>query len=226
MSTRSRPIAPADISGRPRESSSALHGVCAVLRAIDRRDVDDLIARRQHRSLVRDDEQGGAVLAADAQELVEHFVGGAGIKAGARLVRKDQRRVVGQRTCDRDPLLLASGELVRLVRQPRAETQAREDLGSSPALLGLRARAGEHHGEHHVLESGEGREQGERLGDVADVLRPEAGPTPRPRSAVYRMAMGLIGTPIPPRSSSGPRTKRNSYAWSLASSSRLRISMM
>src|SRR3989441_664746 len=50
--------------------------------------------------------------------------------------------------------------------------------------------------------------------------------TPRARSRCYRMAIGLIGTPIPPRSSNGPRTKRNSYAWSLSSSSRLRISMM
>ena len=50
--------------------------------------------------------------------------------------------------------------------------------------------------------------------------------TPRPRPRRYRMAMGLTGTPTPPRNSSGPSTNRNSYARSLASSSRLRISMM
>jgi len=43
-----------------------------------------------------------------------------------------------------------------------------------------------------------------------------------PRSRCYRMAMGLTGTPIPPRNNSGPRTKRNSYHPVLASSSRLR----
>ncbi len=48
------------------------------------------------------------------------------------------------------------------------------------------------------------------------------------RSALthYRIAMGLTGTPIPPCNRSGPTTKRNSYARSLANSSRLRISMM
>src|SRR6266498_783454 len=38
-----------------------------------------------------------------------------------------------------------------------------------------------------------------------------ASPTPlQPPGMSYRIAMGLIGTPIPPLKSRGPRTKRNS----------------
>ena len=61
--------------------------------------------------------------------------------------------------------------------------------------------------------------------DLRRVARVRCART-HPTIAGYRRAMGLIGTPIPPFSSSGPRTKKNSYARSLARSSRLRISMM
>src|SRR5262249_6914745 len=125
-------------------------------------------------SFVRDHEQGGAALAACAQELVEYFAGSAGIQAGTRLIRQDQWWVARQRACDRDPLLLPSRELLRLVRPTTAATGSCEDLARSLSLLGLGDHAGEHHGEHHVLKGGEGREQVERLEDVANVLRPES----------------------------------------------------
>ena len=61
---------------------------------------------------------------------------------------------------------------------------------------------------------------------ISDGSRECDVPERTPTIAGYRRAMGLIGTPIPPFKSSGPSTKKNSYARSLARSSRLRISMM
>src|SRR6185436_19428833 len=71
-------------------------------------------------------------------------------------------------------------------------------------------------GRHGARHGTTPRRGGRRSAMVHELRRP------RPQ----RMAMGLTGTPMPPRSSSGATTKRNSYAWSLASPSRFMISMM
>ena len=42
------------------------------------------------------------------QELGQHFVGRGFVEVAGRLVRKNQRRAIGERACDRDALLLAA----------------------------------------------------------------------------------------------------------------------
>src|SRR6266852_9054565 len=95
------------------------------------------------------------VLPADSQEFFEHLSGGGGVQTGARLIRQDQRGVVCQGARDRDSLLLPSGQMLRLVRETRAEPQPGQDLAGALALLGSWDGVGEHHGEHDVLERAE-----------------------------------------------------------------------
>ena len=58
--------------------------------------------------------QGCASLAADQrQEFGENPVGGALVEVAGWLVGQHQRRPVGKRPCNRDPLLLAAGKLRR-----------------------------------------------------------------------------------------------------------------
>ena len=72
--------------------------------------------------VVGDEERGGADLELDATDLVAQLGAHLGVERRQRLVEQQHRRLDGQRPGQRDPLLLAAGELggvvVGLVREP------------------------------------------------------------------------------------------------------------
>src|SRR5207302_6485278 len=56
----------------------------------------------------------------------EHMVGGLWVEVAGRLVREQHARGIRHRPGDRDPLLLASGELRRTMVQPVLEPRSEE----------------------------------------------------------------------------------------------------
>ena len=63
-----------------------------------------------------------------AEELGEDGVGGRLVEIAGGLVGEHQRRLVGERTGDRDTLLLAAGQLRRAVVEPRAKPERGQQL--------------------------------------------------------------------------------------------------
>ena len=102
------------------------------------------------------------------------FEAGRRVEVAGRLVGEDQHRARDQRPGDGDALLLAAGELGRLVVEPVAEPEA---LERSPRalrpLVPRDALVDERRGD--VLERGRPREEVERLEDEADGAAPDAG---------------------------------------------------
>ena len=58
------------------------------------------------------------------------------VERAQRLVEEQHLRPVDERPRERDPLLLAAGELSRLPRAVVLEADAAQDLGDTPAQLG------------------------------------------------------------------------------------------
>ena len=69
--------------------------------------------------IVRDEHDRRAAPAIDVDQEVDDLVAGAGVEIAGRLVGEQDRRLVGQRPRDRHALLLAAGELRRIVMAPR-----------------------------------------------------------------------------------------------------------
>ncbi len=93
-------------------------------------------ARGQFR-VVRDHHDGGA-LAIDLLHQLHHAARHQRIEIAGRFVGEQQARGTGQRTRDRHALLLAAGELRRIVLDARCETDAAERLLDAPLALGRR----------------------------------------------------------------------------------------
>jgi len=69
--------------------------------------------------------QGGLPLALEPPEDPVDLVAGLRVELAGRLVPQDEDRVLDHRAGDRDPLLLAAGELVGAVLEPIAEARPR-----------------------------------------------------------------------------------------------------
>ncbi len=74
--------------------------------------------------LVRDDDDGDALLAIELRQRLHDLVRGAGIEVAGRLVGEQQAGRVDQRARDRDALLLAARELARRVALAVAQARA------------------------------------------------------------------------------------------------------
>ena len=129
----------------PKDEAS-WRGTAAVLDhpAVAQRD-RDVGAGRQLR-IVRHQHQRRLAGAVDAEQQLDDRVAGGGIEVAGGLVGEQQRRIVGQRAGDGDALLLAAGELRRIVmaavgqadlgaaaRSPAAPRRARRRSPSAPA---------------------------------------------------------------------------------------------
>ncbi len=122
-------------------------------------------AARRETGVVRDEEQRRAALAIQPEHEVGDFDAGRVVEIARRLVGHQQLRLAGERAGDRDALLLAAGELLRIVRRALREPDAREPLLRLRRRVG---RAGELERQHHVLERRQRRQQLKRLEDEAE----------------------------------------------------------
>src|SRR5512133_2192178 len=136
---------------------------------------DEAVADRHHApcpsrqpEVVCDVEDGLALVVEPLQQL-GHLRCGLGVEVAGRLVADDQLRVGRERACDRDPLLLAAGELRGQVVELVLEADQLEVVLRDLVALSLGALAREVEWQHCVLERCECRQQLEELEDDADV---------------------------------------------------------
>ena len=102
-------------------------------------DVDAPLGRDRHVAVVGDQDDGGAGALSSCEER-EHVRARLRVEVAGGLVREQDRGLGDERPRDRDPLLLAAGELGRLVVHPVAEAEPLERLAGARVALGRAAR--------------------------------------------------------------------------------------
>ncbi len=106
----------------------------------------------------------------------------APFEIAGRLVGQHDRRIVRQRARQRDPLLLAAGQLRRVVMRPSGEPDLLEQLLRSMSRV---ANAGNFHGHRDVFVRGQRGNQMKELKDEPDLLAAET------REAVFIQARDI-----------------------------------
>src|SRR5690606_8611574 len=130
-------------------------------------DVHVALRARGELRVVGHHHDGGALLV-DFLEQLHHPARHLRIEVAGRLVRQQQARAARERARDRGALLLAAGQLGRIVLHARAEADLRQRLLDALAALGGRhAAVAQRH--VAVVEQVEVRDQVEALEDEADL---------------------------------------------------------
>ena len=153
-------------------------------------DVHVALRARGELRIVGDHHDGGA-LRVDLLEQLHHAARHQRVEVAGRLVGQQQARLAGQRARDRHALLLAAGQLGRVVLHARAQAHAGQRLlDAAPALGGVEAAVAQRHVD--VVEQVEVGDQVEALEDEADLLvaqRASARRRPRARARRRRRAV-------------------------------------
>ena len=111
-----------------------------------------VVGERERLGLVVGDiDEGDAGAALQLLELGAHALAQLGVEIGQRLVEQQDRRLDHQRAGERDALLLAAGQLVRVAALEPGEIDQRQRLLDLPARRGRRNLA-QLEPEHDVLE--------------------------------------------------------------------------
>ena len=144
------------------------------------------LARVGRVRVVRDHDDGLAVLAVERLQQVEDLVARLAIEVAGRLVAEQQRRIGDDRARDADALLLAARELPRVVL---ARDRPRPTTVSAIATRLRRSAFAELRQQQRQLDvalGGQHRQQVVELEDEADVLRAPAPTARRPTSLSMR----------------------------------------
>ena len=134
-------------------------------------ELDDPVGHARDLPIVGDDEHGLASVGLRLEQF-EDLDAGTEIELSGRFVGEQDRIACRERACDRDPLLLAAGELVREVAHPVGEADLFEDARGDVVV----ATARDLGAELHVLQRGQTREEVETLEDEAHRFPPQAEP--------------------------------------------------
>ncbi len=154
------------VVSRQRPSSVDGHGAFGLLHdaAVTKRDRH--VGNRGDLGIVGDEDKRRASRAVDLQQQVDDVVSGRAVEIACRFVRQENRRVVGERSGDRDALLLAAGELRRVVmaaaREPDFTQKRRRARGGAWT-------AGDLDRDEDVFKRGQRRQQMEELKDKPDL---------------------------------------------------------
>ena len=143
-------------------------------------DLDDAAAHLVHDVGVVGDHHDRRAGAVDPVQQAHDLDRGVRVEVSGGLVGQQDQRPVHERPGDGDPLLLTTGELVRVAVLLAAEPDQLQHLGHDPA--GDRLGLADHlEGERHVLVRGAVGQQPEVLEDAAD-RAPEVGDPSRSAS--------------------------------------------
>jgi len=130
------------------------------------------VGERGQVGVMSDEQQCRAARALDAQQQVHDVTAGRRIQIAGRLVGEHDDRIVGQRTGERDALLLAARELRRVMVSAIGQSH----LVEQPSCAGGRvASACNFHRNADVLEGGQRRNEMEELEDEPDLLAAQSG---------------------------------------------------
>src|SRR5688572_20795451 len=131
-----------------------------LVRDFTRADVQPPLAALGELHIVRDEDERRAALAVHLEEKIDHVLAGGGIEVPGGLVGEEELGFGHEGARDGHTLLLAAGELARIVSEAFAQAHALEHL----ARAARRVRsAKELERQHHVLERGERGQELERL---------------------------------------------------------------
>lgn len=122
-----------------------------------------------------DEEQRGAVLAVQREQQVGDFIPGVTVEVAGGFIGEQQLRAAVKRARQRDPLLLAAGELYRQVMQAFAQPQLLQQRPGAAAALAI-AFAAQQRRKLNVFQRIEGGYQHKRLKHKADVLSAQLRP--------------------------------------------------
>jgi acyl-CoA thioesterase-1 len=135
--------------------------------------------------------QRRAVLAVEVEQQIRHRLAGLAIEIAGRFVGEQQLGRAGEGACDRDALLLAAGQLARVVLEAMAQPDLVQRLERA---LARSLDTADLERQHHVFQRAEARQQVKRLEHEAD-----PGPAqPRPTILVEIVQPGA-GQPDPAR---------------------------
>ena len=123
--------------------------------------------QRRQRRVVRHQHQGRLARMIDGQQQIHDVPAVGAVEIAGRLVGEQDRRIVGQRAGNRDPLLLAAGELRRIVMPAAGQAHLVEQRVRAAAGV---AAPGNLHRHQDVLARRQRRHQVEELEDEADLL--------------------------------------------------------
>ena len=102
----------------------------------------------------------------------QHVVGGRLVEIAGRLVGEQQQRLYRQRAADRDPLLLAAGQLLGIALQQAAEPEPLHQFG----MPGRIVTAGDAGLEREIVLDIQARDQVELLKHQAEPIAPQRRP--------------------------------------------------
>src|SRR5688572_2258626 len=114
-------------------------------------------------------DNGNATLPVQFLKHPHDFLSGLAVQSARRFVREDDRRIAGNRACQRDALLLASGKLIGEACLFFTQSHALQRLPRTLAAL-ARGDSRIDHREFDVCQSACPRDQVESLKDEADLL--------------------------------------------------------
>ena len=113
------------------------------------------------------DNDGDAKLLVDLSQKLQHLLGGVRVEGAGGLVRQQKLRISGQRSGNTDALLLATGQLLRVVVTAIAQTNELQQLLDSSLAFTLR-HSGKLQGVFNVSRSCTRRQQIKLLENHAD----------------------------------------------------------
>lgn len=122
-----------------------------------------------------DEDQRGAVLAVQREQQVGDFIPSVTVEVAGGFIGEQQLRAAVKRARQRDPLLLAAGELYRQVMQAFAQPQLLQQRPGAAAALAI-AFAAQQGRKLNVFQRVEGGYQHKRLKHKADVLSAQLRP--------------------------------------------------
>lgn len=122
---------------------------------------DHAVGMRGQRGIVRHQHQRCALAAIEFEEQFQHLLTGPAIQVARRLVRQQNRRFRDERASQRHTLLLATGQLNRVMIHTVGQTHA--DQQFLRPLRDARPRPGKFRRKQHVLFGGQSRDELERL---------------------------------------------------------------
>ncbi len=148
-------------------------------------------AARRERDVVRDEDQRRAALAVEPEHQVRDFDAGGGVEVAGRLVGQQQLRLAGERARDRDALLLAARQLLRVVgraprepdavepaRRPRRRRRARPASSSGSITFSSAVSAGSSWNDWKTKPSSRWRSAARASSSSADSAMPSSQTSP------------------------------------------------
>ena len=155
-------------------------------------------------NFVGDQHQRHAALGVLGEQEIDDLLAGRLIEIAGGLVRHQDGGIGRQRARERDALLLAAGQLRRIVMQAVAESDRAKFLRRAPRRIGI---AGELQRHRDILQRRHGRDQMEGLEHDADLT------AAKPRQRI--LVEALKGVPLPPplRCRDAPAPPSPSEAW-------------